>query len=160
GARPRAAPQALANGEGVDMNNRGNRLRDAALEELPLARLVFDTNGSLVVVNQRARVLFSLSPKDVGRPLPDLQGSYRRADPRSLIEQASAARRTITQTSVERRFNDGDVQYFDVVVAPYYDESNNPIGVGITFVDVTRSQRLQEELRRSHEEIQTTNEEL
>lgn len=105
-------------------------------------------------------MLFSLNPKDVGRPLQDLEVSYRPLELRSVIEQAYAGRRSITQTSVERRFADGDVQYFDVTVAPFFDELNAPLGVGISFVDVTRPVRLQEDLRRSQEEIQTANEEL
>ena len=67
--------------------------------------------------------------------------------------------RIITQTSVERRFPDGERQYFDVVVAPLL-ENGQPLGVGITFVDVTRYSRLSEELQRTREEIQTANEEL
>jgi two-component system CheB/CheR fusion protein len=35
-----------------------------------------------------------------------------------------------------------------------------PLGVGVTFLDVTRYTRLSEELQRSREEVQTTNEEL
>ena len=36
----------------------------------------------------KARLVFSLSPKDVGRPLQDLEISYRPIELRSLIEQA------------------------------------------------------------------------
>ena len=136
------------------------RLRELALEESPVPRIVVDTNNVLALASARARVLFSLNPKDIGRPLQDLEISYRPTDLRSLIEQAFAERRTITQTSVERRFPSGESQFYDVVVAPLYDDSQKPIGAAISFLDVTRNTRLQEELRRSHEEIQTTNEEL
>ena len=160
--RPRVPiPPAAAygNGNGVDMN-RNQRLREQALEELPVARIVVDANGTLASANQKARLLFSLNPKDVGRPLQDLEISYRPTELRSLIEQAYAERRAVTQTSVERRFNDGDVQYLDIVVQPLFDEGNTALGVGISFVDVTRYYKLQDELQRSREEIQTTNEEL
>jgi two-component system CheB/CheR fusion protein len=139
---------------------RNTRLRELAHEEAPVARLVVDANGVLTVANSRARVLFSLNPKDIGRPLQDLEISYRPVELRSLIEQAYAEKRAVTQTSVERRFPDGDRQYFDVVVAPLFDEGMAPLGVGITFLDVSRYTKLSEELQRSREEIQTTNEEL
>jgi len=80
---------------------------------------------------------------------------------RALLEQAYAERRTVTRTSVERRFPTGETQYFDIVAAPLFDPgSAKPIGAAVSFLDVTRNVRLQEELRRSHEEIQTANEEL
>jgi len=78
---------------------------------------------------------------------------------RSLIEQAYAERRVVTQTGVERRFAEGERQYLDVVVAPLFD-NGNPLGVSVTFLDVTRHSRLADELQRAREEIQTANEEL
>jgi two-component system, chemotaxis family, CheB/CheR fusion protein len=150
-----------ANGNGNGANlMRNSRLRELALEEAPVARIVIDGNGVLTMANSRARVLFTLNPKDIGRPLQDLELSYRPVELRSLIEQAYAEKRAVTQTSIERRFPDGERQYFDVVVAPLFDEGMAPLGVGITFLDVTRYTRLSEELQRSREEIQTTNEEL
>ena len=150
----------------VNLNANGNHamrnapLRELALDESPVARIVVDTNGVLILANQRARILFSINAKDVGRALQDLEISYRPTELRSLIEQAYAERRTVTQPSVERRFADGERQYFDVVVAPLFDETQAPHGVAVTFLDVTRYARLSEELQRSREEIQTANEEL
>ena len=45
-------------GNGVDVQM---RLRESALEAAPMAQLVVDVNGSLVLANERARSLFSLS---------------------------------------------------------------------------------------------------
>jgi len=161
GARPRRVPLAAAaadNANGSDIM-RNDRLRELALEQAPVARFVVDANGMLALANQKARLTFSLNPKDIGRPLQELELSYRPLDLRPLIEQAYAERGAITQTSVERRFPDGERQYFDVVVAPLFD-NGQPLGVGITFVDVTPYSRLSEELERTREEIQTANEEL
>src|SRR5262245_6567643 len=130
------------------------------MHESPLARFVVDANGTVVLVNQKARLLFSLGPKDVGRPLQDLEISYRPTELRSLIEQAYTERRTVTRANVERRFPDGDTHHLDVLAQPLIDDAQVPLGVAITVVDVTRSQKLQEELQRSREEIQTANEEL
>ena len=157
-ARPRPAVPLADNGEGSSPM-RNDRLRDIALDDLPMARIVVDANGVLAMANQKARLAFSLNPKDIGRPLQDLEISYRPAELRSLIEQAYAERRAVTQTSVERRFPDGERQYFDIAVSPLL-EAGQPVGVAITFIDVTRYSRLSEELQRTREEIQTANEEL
>jgi two-component system CheB/CheR fusion protein len=125
-----------------------------------VARIVVDAAGVLDSANQKARALFSINPLDVGRPLQDLEISYRPLELRSLIEQAYTERRSVTQAGVERRFAGGERQYFDVVVTPVFDETQRALGVGITFLDVTRTSRLAAELQRSREEIQTANEEL
>jgi two-component system, chemotaxis family, CheB/CheR fusion protein len=114
----------------------------------------------VALINQPARLVFSLSAKDVGRRLQDLEISYRPTELRSMIEQAYAERRAVTRPGVERRFQDGDTHYFDVVVQPLADEAQSALGVAITFVDATRSRKLEQELQRSREEIQTANEEL
>jgi two-component system CheB/CheR fusion protein len=139
---------------------RNDRLLEVALDEAPLPRIVVDGNGNLASANQRARVLFSLNAKDVGRPLQDLEISYRPVELRSLIEQAHAERRVVTVNSVERHFPNGEVQYLDVVVTPLYDERQNPLGIGVSFLDVTRLHNLQRELEASQQEIQTVHEEL
>jgi two-component system CheB/CheR fusion protein len=157
--RRAAAAPGVDNGSPSDMTD-NPRLRDQALEESPVPRIVVDANGVLAIANARARVLFSINSRDIGRPLKDLEVSYRPAELRALIEQAHAERRTVTLTSVERRFPDGETQYLDVVVAPLFESGQKPLGAAISFMDVTRAVRLQHELHRSHEEVQTANEEL
>jgi two-component system, chemotaxis family, CheB/CheR fusion protein len=137
-----------------------DRLKELALDESPLPRIVVDSNGVVMLANQKARVLFSLNPRDIGRPLQDLEISYRPAELRSIIEQAYTEKRAVTLTSVPRHFPSGETQYLDIVVTPLYDETNTPHGVSIAFVDVTRYYRMHEELQHSREEIQTANEEL
>ena len=156
---PAARLPANGNGNGIEIM-RNVRLRELALDESPVARIVVESNGTLAMANHRARVLFTINPKDIGRRLQDLEISYRPLELRSLIEQAYAERRSVTHTSVERRFQGGEPQYFDVVVAPLFDDATNPLGVGITFLDVTRYSSMAGELQRSREEIQTTSEEL
>jgi two-component system, chemotaxis family, CheB/CheR fusion protein len=152
--------QSAAGEDAMAEVTRNGRLMQLALDEAPLPRIVIDANGTLAFANQRARVLFSLNAKDVGRPLQDLEISYRPVELRSLIEQAHAERRAVTLNSVERRFPNGEVQYLDVVVTPLYDERQNPLGTGVAFLDVTRLQKLQQELHASQQEIQTVHEEL
>ncbi|MGB7947853.1 MAG: CheR family methyltransferase [Candidatus Binatia bacterium] len=139
---------------------RPSRLQDLALESSPLARIVVDLNGFLTHANQKARLLLTLNPRDIGRPLQDLEVSYRPVELRSLLEQAYAERRAITLTSVERRFPNADVQYLDIMATPLYDQANAALGVAISFADVSGYRKLQEELQRAREEIQTASEEL
>jgi hypothetical protein len=79
-----------------------------------------------------------------------------------LIEEASTERRPVMLTSVERRFAHGEIVFLDVVVTPLLEEGHGrkPLGAAVSFVDVTRATRLQEELRRAHEEVQAANEVL
>ncbi|MFN2645313.1 MAG: CheR family methyltransferase [Burkholderiales bacterium] len=157
--RPRAAAVLPLDGNGNHAMHQ-DRLRDLALDETPVARLVVDTNGILAMANQKARMLFSIAASDIGRSLHDLEISYRPLELRSVIEQAYAERRPLTRSNIERRFGDGERQHFDITVAPLYDDMQTPVGVAITFLDVTRYARLSDDLQRSREEIQTANEEL
>ncbi|HVL36768.1 MAG TPA: CheR family methyltransferase, partial [Burkholderiales bacterium] len=138
----------------------GDKLRELALEDPAVARILIDLNGVLTFANHRARTLFSLHAKDLGRPLSELELSYRPLELRSVIEQAYAERRPISRPAVERRLSGSEAHYLDVTVSPLLEEGGAPLGVAVTFVDVTRFHRLQDELRVSREELQTTKEEL
>jgi two-component system, chemotaxis family, CheB/CheR fusion protein len=78
---------------------------------------------------------------------------------RSLIEQANAERKVITAANVEQRFKNGDPRYLDVAVTPLQD-NGVPIGVCISFNDVTRYQRLEDDIQRAKQDADTVNEEL
>jgi two-component system, chemotaxis family, CheB/CheR fusion protein len=158
GASPRAAPEAQA--PAAELTVPANRVMEMALDDAPVARIVIDAEGNLAFANARARALFSLNAKDIGRALSDLEISYRPVELRSLLEQAYAEGRSVTRARVERRLASGEPQVLDVTVAPWFDERKNPVGAGINFMDVTPYVRLQAELSASREEIQTANEAL
>jgi two-component system CheB/CheR fusion protein len=143
------------------------RLREAAFDACPLARIIIDEAGLVILVNEQARTLFSLSTRDIGRPLQDLEVSYRPVELRSCIEQVQRDRRTIKLSNIEFRGASGEIAYLDVQVSPLLDAGSNILGISVTFIDVTRYKRLQEELENSnqelemaYEELQSTNEEL
>jgi len=81
--------------EAVNHLGRQVRLRETAFDVSPVAQWVVDANSNLVLANEYARSLFSLNARDLGRPLQDLEISYRPVDLRSLIEQAYAERRAV-----------------------------------------------------------------
>ncbi|AVH64743.1 chemotaxis protein CheR [Nostoc sp. 'Peltigera membranacea cyanobiont' 213] len=136
------------------------RLRDMGFDTSPIAQIVIDINGTLILVNDQARTLFALSPKDLTRPFQDLEISYRPVELRSLIERAYTERRPVSLTNVERYLSNTETQYLDVLITPLQETDTSFLGVSIAFHDVTRYIRLQDALQRSQQELETTNEEL
>ncbi|MGV0107625.1 CheR family methyltransferase [Nostoc sp. DSM 114160] len=139
---------------------RNLRLREMGFDTTPIAQIVIDTNGTLVMMNEQARILFGLFPKDLTRPFQDLELSYRPVELRSLIERAYTERRPVSITNVERYVSNTEIQYLDVQITPLQDTDGSFLGVSISFHDVTRYIKLQDALKRSQQELETTNEEL
>jgi two-component system CheB/CheR fusion protein len=96
----------------------------------------------------------------VGRPFRDLQISYRPLELRSLIERSEAESRQITAKEVEWHAPGTEIRWLDVTVGPLADVKGSHLGSLITFADVTSHRRLQRELERSHQELETAYEEL
>ncbi|MEH2252678.1 CheR family methyltransferase [Nostoc sp.] len=136
------------------------RLRDMGFDTVPIAQVVIDNSGILVMVNEQARTLFALSAKDLARPFQDLELSYRPIELRSLIERAYTERRPVILTNVERYLPNAETQYLDVIITPLQDIETNLLGVSVAFHDVSRYIKLQGALQRSQQELETTNEEL
>jgi two-component system CheB/CheR fusion protein len=129
----------------------------AALEASPVAQIVVNPAGIVVLVNEHARSTFGLSNNEVGRPLQDLQISYRPIELRSVIEQAEAERQPATVKEVEWRSRMGESRWLDLHVSPLGEPA---AGTVITFTDVTAYRWLQRELEQSHQELETAYEEL
>ncbi|MEM9903969.1 MAG: CheR family methyltransferase [Cyanobacteria bacterium P01_D01_bin.44] len=136
------------------------RLRDAAFNAIAIAQMVIDFGGNLIMANHLARSTFGLNLQDVGRPLQDLEISYRPLELRSRIEQVYNERIAVTIEDVMRTLPDGKPQFFDVQLTPLQENGSDLVGVSITFTDVTRYHDLQTELQRSNQELETANEEL
>ena len=135
-------------------------LWEGALNAIDLAALVIDRHGTLVMANNALRVMFDLDARDIGRPLQDFEISYRPVELRSLIDRVYETHRTEVMENVKRALKGGEFQYLDVKVVPLPEADPNPVGVGITFTDVTRFQHMQNDLERANQELETTNEEL
>ena len=134
-------------------------IKEAGFEAAPTAQLVVDPEGRLSMANLQARMFFSLAPRDIGRPIQDLEVSFRPVELRSRIEQAYNERHAITLRDVEWRVGD-DLRFVDVQVVPLIASTGEVVGCGITFTDVTRYQRLQQALTESKREVETAYEEL
>src|SRR5262249_13421312 len=104
---------------------------------------------------------------DYGRPLQDLEISYRPLELRSLIEQAYQTGRPVHVADVEKSTRNGDTQFLDCEVTPLRDGRGESVGVSIAFLDNTQRivlrrerERAREDLEHSNEELQSANEEL
>ncbi|MEH2349154.1 MAG: CheR family methyltransferase [Nostoc sp.] len=150
----------LVDEESSSRLSRHLRLRDMGFDTAPIAQIVIDINGTLILMNEQARTLFALSPKDLTRPFQDLEISYRPVELRSLIERAYTERRPVSLTNVERYLSSTETQYLDVLITPLQETDTSFLGVSIAFHDVTRYIKLQDALQRSQQELETTNEEL
>jgi two-component system, chemotaxis family, CheB/CheR fusion protein len=136
------------------------RMPLAALEASPVAQLLVDAAGQVSLINDRARALFELRGSEVGRPLRDLQISYRPVELRSLIERVENERRPISVREIEWHSAGNQARWLDLSLVPLADSTGTILGTLITFTDVTGQRQLQRELQRSHQELETAYEEL
>lgn len=149
-------------------------VRDLAFRVSPVAQLVVTGDDTLAMANQQAENTFGVSMRDVGRPLRDLEVSYRPVELRAYVDQAKAERRSARIEDVRFQRPGGDDTWFEVHVNPLIDAHDGVLGVSIVFFDVTATRALldrvvhtnrqleaaYEELQSTNEELETTNEEL
>jgi two-component system CheB/CheR fusion protein len=146
--------------EDTDAARRYGELRGGAFDRAPVAQLVVDRSGFVTEVNQAARDLFDLGAAEVGRPLQDLELSYRPADLRSGLEQAYLERRDVSIGRVPWKPSRGEAKTLEVLVAPIPGTGTRALGATISFFDATEIARLDEEHQRSQRQLETAYEEL
>ncbi|MEB3214701.1 MAG: CheR family methyltransferase [Nostocales cyanobacterium 94392] len=143
--------------EAVDRNH----IYESIFETDPVAHIIVDLNSTLILANAKARTIFNINPKDIGRPLQDLEISYRPVELRSRIDQVHSNRRAISLKDIEWSNSDRETKYFDVDIMPLlHDNTNELLGIKIIFTDVTRFKHLQQELINANQELETAYEEL
>jgi two-component system, chemotaxis family, CheB/CheR fusion protein len=165
-------------GEGIartaEVDEEGAEVRAAAVDVSPIPQVIVDRNGFVNAVNQLARRMFGLGSTDVGRPLQDLELSYRPTDLRSALGRAIEEERAVTLDRVDWSTPGDESLKLKITVTPIVTRDGEPCGASFTFEDVTsvtlldeehtRSKRqletAYEELRSTVEELETTNEEL
>ncbi|HZO66626.1 MAG TPA: CheR family methyltransferase [Kribbellaceae bacterium] len=155
-ARPRYDGAAVNRLPGADLVG---RLRDGAFSASPVAHFAVTATDYLVLFNQQAATSFGLGPADIGRPLRDLEISYRPAELRAHLAESKMDRKPVEIKEVEWRRPNGVVQWFDVQINPLLDGADL-LGVAFVFRDVTTACVLQAELERTNLQLETTNEEL
>jgi len=157
---PRDRPGEVERTRWIEPGDVVQRLRDASADSAPVAELLVDHGGKVVHMNAELRSVFGVSARDLGRPLQDLELSYRPFELRSAIERAYAEHRPISQSEAAWKGPGGQTQYFDLLVIPVPDADGALLGCKCIFTDVTRPHRLQEDVQRTHQELETALEEL
>jgi two-component system, chemotaxis family, CheB/CheR fusion protein len=135
-----------------------DNLREAAFDVSGGGQVVIDAAGSLVMASAVARSMFGLSLSDYGRPIQDLELSYRPVELRSYLDSLKTDLRVVDVKDVHWRSGDQE-QVLDVRIAPLLGEGLL-LGTTISYTDVTGQHELQEELRSSRRELEQTYEEL
>jgi two-component system CheB/CheR fusion protein len=135
-------------------------LLDAGFEMAQFGQVVLDEHGLLVLANQQARSMFGITLDDLGRPLQDLEFSYRPLELRSLIDRVYSERRTQSVRGVEWPTQSGGERVIDVQISPLVAEDGHIPGTVLTFVDVSTYSAVQRELEGSKRELETAYEEL
>ncbi|HST08024.1 MAG TPA: PAS domain S-box protein, partial [Gemmatimonadaceae bacterium] len=96
---------------------------------------------------------------DIGRPIQDLELSYRPVELRSLLEQVHREERGARVSDVLWTIV-GEERWFNVSLLPLFDHLRSMVGVSVIFEDITQDHALKLELERSHSELETAYEEL
>jgi two-component system CheB/CheR fusion protein len=147
-------------------------LREAAFDAGPSAQVVLDANRSLVMANGVARSLFGIRLNDLGRPIQDLELSYRPVELRGHLDQMGRDVRPIDIAAVRWPGPERE-RVFNVHLAPLLGDGSI-LGTTVIYEDVTEIATLRaevssskreleeayEELQSTVEELETTNEEL
>jgi two-component system CheB/CheR fusion protein len=169
--RERARVLATDPGNGASLAV-ADTLREAAFEVTGAAHLVLDAGGALVMANTQARRMFGLTVGDYGRPIQDLEMSYRPVELRSQLDVVHRESRAIELRSI-RWPSGGAERVLDVRLSPLMNDGVL-LGTSVAYVDVTDTRKLEgqlansrreleqayEELQSTVEELETTNEEL
>ena len=133
----------------------------SALETSQTAQMILDLNETLLFANERARVLFDLSHRDLGSSFQDLKITFRLGDLRAAVAQALGERRTVNLEDVQWVSPAGkDELTLQVRVKPLAGPGGRLLGAGLSFVDVTTYKRAEDQLRLTKQEVETAYEEL
>jgi len=150
----------IVGGRDIMTNGSGQaRLRQVAFETDNTAQLIVDSAGVLISSTAGATQQFAVGPADIGKPLRELEVSYRPVDLRTAMDRVAAEQREVTIKEVHH-FVAGHPRYFDVTVMPIFDDRRVMLGMRIVFNDSTSFHHLQSELNASKQELETAYDEL
>ena len=126
----------------VDELSAANSDMKNLLNSTDIATVFLDNALCVRRFTTQATQLFKLIPGDIGRPLSDLVSDLDYAE---FSEDAERVLQTLVYS--EREVATGDGRWFQVKIMPYRTMNNVIDGIVITFNDISRAKRLEEELR-------------
>ena len=154
-------------------------LREVAFDIVGAAHVLLDHDRAMIMANDAARRMFGLGLNDFGRPIQDLELSYRPIELRSHLDSVDRDLRASEIKAIHWRAGDSD-RIFDIRITPLSSDGVT-IGTSVAYIDVTEAHKLHdqligskreleqaydalqstvEELETSNEELETMNEEL
>src|SRR3954447_2791441 len=141
-------------------------LRNNAFDLSPGAQIVINRDGVLALANETARRLFGLGANDLGRPVSELEISYRPLELRPHLERVFTEQRGTELRAIHWRSPTAQDRHLDVRIVPL--ASNGAVaGAVVAYTDVSDNRELEEqlvaskrELDEAHEELQSAVEEL
>ena len=136
------------------------RVRELAADAVPAALVVVHHSGAVAMANATARRLFGLTAADIGRPFKDLEISGRPAELHSALEKVEKEQRPLVLEQILWSEGPEGIDCLDIHVVPVVDATGTSLGVALTFIDVSSSRRLREELEHSNRDLETAYEEL
>jgi two-component system, chemotaxis family, CheB/CheR fusion protein len=135
-------------------------MAEEGFEHAPSAQMVLDLEGRIMSLNHAARSLFRLKQADLGRPLQDLEISYKPVELRSLLDEVRERRHIVTRKDVPWDPEQGEPRTLDLQLSPLTSLTGEFIGVVVSFGDVTPHRAMQLELEHARRELETAYEEL
>jgi two-component system, chemotaxis family, CheB/CheR fusion protein len=147
-----------SSGDGGYAPSESDRVREAAFDISSTAQIVLDHSRAMIMANDAARRMFGLGLNDFGRPLQDLELSYRPFELRSHLDSLDRDLRASDIKAV--RWRVGDVErIFDIRLTPLAADGV-AMGTSVAYLDVTETHRLRDQLTGSRRELETAYEEL
>jgi len=127
----------------VEELSRANNDMKNLLNSTDIATVFLDNNLHIQRYTEQARTVIRLIPSDIGRSIADLVSmlQYDR-----LLEDAREVLRNLVPKEIEVRGQRGDAWYL-MRILPYRTTENVIEGLVLTFVNITKMRRLQEEQR-------------
>lgn len=136
------------------------RLLEGIADTNLLAYLAVDMDGTLVFANAAARRMLEVGEGDLGRPFQDLSVSYRPAELRGRIEEASRLGRAVRLEHQDYHRPPAEPVRLTIDIAPLFGRDSRQFATLMAFSDTTRLFTMQQELEAAQESLETTIEEL
>ncbi|HKN50574.1 MAG TPA: PAS domain-containing protein, partial [Actinomycetota bacterium] len=126
----------------------------------PLAQLILNPGGILVGANPQARGMFHIQPADIGRSIHELEPAYRPVDLVLPLEQVISQRASVHISDVFFAGGTPDVTHISVDLTPLVEGRAGFAGILISYADVSRLKKVEEDLQTTSQELDTALEEL
>ncbi|MFQ4141195.1 CheR family methyltransferase [Chlorogloeopsis sp. ULAP02] len=134
------------------------RIWQAAFETSPLAQLVVDRSGSLLLVNERAYGLFRLQNNHIGAPVRDLEIGQV-INSLTVMRRLNRDHHPFSLKNIEW-VTDNATTHLDIHITPISDSSGKLIGANLTFIDVTQYIYLKDEFESLNSTLTSLTQEL